>query len=107
MIGLARARREFGPKWHNVDKNGRRYKMPGLSDFQIAALACVRDDIVLRYEKRVGYERYVAYKAEGFDISCQIEALKKRRLIYYRSDGSKLFRLSSFAIDVLAKYPEY
>lgn len=107
MINLAQARREFGPKWYNVDRNGRRYKMPGLSDLQIAALACVRDDLVTRYERRVGYERYIAYAAEGHNVTCQMQALKKRCLIYYRSDGSKLFRLSSFAMYVLAKYPEF
>lgn len=107
MIGLAKARKEFGPKWHYEDRHGKRIKMPGLSDLQIAALACVRDNIVTRYEKRVGYERYVAYKAEGFDVTCQMQALKKRRLIYFRSDGSQLFRLSLFAMDVLSKYSEY
>jgi hypothetical protein len=107
MIGLVRARKEFGPKWHYENRAGKQIKMPGLSDLQIAALACVRDDTVTRYEKRVGYERYVAYRAEGFDVTCQIYALKKRRLIYFRSDGSRLFRLSSFAMDVLAKYSEY
>ena len=107
MINLARARKEFGPKWHYENAIGRRVKMPGLTDLQIAALACVRDDIVTRYERRVGYERYIAYRAEGFDVTCQMHALKKRRLIYFRSDGSKLFRLSSFTMDVLARYPEY
>lgn len=107
MIGFAKARKEFGPKWHYEDRHGKRIKMPGLSDLQIAALACVRDDIVTRYEKRIGYERYVAYRAEGFDVTCQMHALKKRRLIYFRSDGSKLFRLSMFAMDVLSRYPEY
>lgn len=107
MINLARAKREFGPKWYDYDRNGRRFKMPGLSDLQIAALACVRDDLVTKYERRVGYERYVAYSAEGHDVTCQMQALKNRRLIYYRSDGSKLFRLSSFAMDVLARYPEF
>src|ERR1700743_416136 len=101
MIGLAKARKEFGPKWRYENRHGKSIKMPGLSDLQIAALACVRDDIV------IGYERYVAYRAEGFDVPCQMHALKKRRLIYFRNDGSKLFRLSSFAIDVLARYPEY
>lgn len=107
MINLQKARKEFGPKWTYTDYRGRVRHMPGLSDLQVAALACVRDDLVTRHTSRVGYSRYVVYRAEGFDVTCQMHSLRERRLIYYRSDGSRLFRLSLFAMQVLERYPEY
>lgn len=83
----------------------RMYTLPALTDLQLAALAAARDGDVERYEKRVGYERYMAYRTHGFDVTCQIQALRKRRLIWFRPADE--VRPSPAGLEVLSEHPEY
>ena len=83
------------------------YTLPALTDLQLAALAAARDGDVERYEKRVGYERYVAYRAHGFDVTCQMQALRKRRLIWFRAAGDHQIRPSPAGLEVLKEHPEF
>lgn len=83
------------------------YTLPKLSDLQLGALAAVRDDEVEPYELRVGYDRYQAYRSHGFDVTCQIQSLRKRRLIRSKSDGSKRPVLTPHGAGILSEHPEY
>lgn len=96
-----------GPGTRFSYKTWKQYKLPKLTELQIAALACVRNGEITKYEKRVGYERFVAWKSNGFDITCQIHALKKRKLIRssYKRDG--LFILTPWGEQALEQHPEF
>lgn len=83
------------------------YTLPALTDLQIAALAAVRDGDVERYEKRVGYERFTAWRTHGFDVTCQMQALRKRRLVWLKSDVSQNPRLSPAGVEILKEHPAY
>ncbi|WP_316397316.1 hypothetical protein [Bradyrhizobium sp. 33ap4] len=83
------------------------YPLPKLTDLQLAALAAVRDGDVQRYEKRVGYDRFEAFRTHGFDVTCQMQSLKKRRCIRMKSDGSRTPQLTPAGVAVLAEHPEY
>lgn len=90
-----------------TDKGPRRFRLPQLTDLQLAALAAIRDGEAEKYEKRVGYERFVAYRCHGHDITCQVQALKKRRLIRYSYDGAKGLALTQFGVEALTAHPEF
>lgn len=86
---------------------GKMYKLPELTDLQLAVLAAARDNEVERYERRVGYERFTAYKAHGFDVTCQMQSLRKRRLVWFRAAGAHEIRPSPAGLEVLKSHPEF
>ncbi len=81
--------------------------MPDLTELQLAALAAIRDGDVEKYDKRVGYRVFIAYRTHGHDITCQSQSLRKRRLIRYDWQGTKMLAITDLGLEELAKHPEF
>ena len=87
------------------------YKLPRLTEMQLAVLACVRDDMV-RVQKnyRFGYHIVMYTVLKRFDVTNQIRSLRKRRLIKYPTRDSRHdahFSLTAWGLAELAEHPEF
>jgi hypothetical protein len=84
-----------------------------LTELQLAILAATRDGEVEPY---INYRlaRFVhfvpfAWRSHGFDVTCQVRALRKRELIKFKErfrEGT-LYVLSPAGDEELSKHPEF
>ena len=89
-----------------------KFRLPQLSQLQLAALAAVRDDEVRYTPMRLGYREVVKYTAHRFDVTYQMRSLRKRWLIRYnpqyrRSRNVTHFVLTKAGAERLAQHPEF
>ena len=82
---------------------------PRLTERQLAVLACVRDKDVMPKRVTIGWGTFTLYMAHGFNVTGQINSLKKRRLIRFdeRLRVGIRFACSDEGIDVLQQHPEF
>lgn len=82
---------------------------PKLTALQLATLACVRDREVAPKRVHIGWRVFTVYTAHGFNITKQINSLKKRRLI--RFDGllpvGARFAATAEGETALQQHPEF
>ena len=98
--------------------------MPKLTELQIAALACVRDNRVIPRPEPLGRRTILKYRAfpkvefpinvrpkdqRGFDVTSQIGSFRKRRLVRLRERlvEGPLYKLSPAGFEELDKHPEF
>jgi hypothetical protein len=87
------------------------YKLPRLTEIQLAVLACARDNMIRKGLRRFGHRLFVQYKVfDHFDVTTQVRSLTKRRLMKWpglnaRHDAQ--FILTSWGLAELAEHPEF
>jgi hypothetical protein len=86
------------------------YTLPKLSELQLAVLACARDDLIRIGKKYAAGRSFVVYFVWHFEVTCQVRALTKRRLIKWpgrdqRHDAH--FVLTAHGLAELAEHPEF
>jgi hypothetical protein len=87
------------------------YKLPRLTELQLAVLACARDDLIRKGVYRISYRlEFVEYRALGFVVTSQVRSLIKRRLMKWagrdgRHDAHIL--LTVWGLEALAQHPEF
>jgi hypothetical protein len=84
------AEKQFDPRKQRLSYatgSPKPYTLPKLTQLQLAVLACVRDAEVVPYIKYVPDKSWrgpvQAHKAHGFDVTSQINSLRKRKLIKF------------------------
>ena len=60
---------------------GYKYTRPKLTAKQIFALGAVRDNKLKKQHIKIGWQVFQTFSCEGVDITTQLKALRKRRLI--------------------------
>ena len=106
---------EFDPRTQRLSYRfspPRPYKLPQLTEMQVAVLACVRDDMVRGpFIKNVGWLKIQVFIVlNRFDVTKQIRSLRKRRLIKYPTRDSRHdahFSLTAWGLAELAEHPEF
>lgn len=117
----------FDPKTQRLSYasgNPKPYTLPKLTELQLAALACVRDDAVRPAIEYIGWRKLQKHFAlprgiparlsrknsRGFDVTRQVQSLRKRRLIKfcgYASNGLPVYELAPAGVEALAEHPEF
>jgi hypothetical protein len=84
-----------------------------LTELQLAVLAATRDNEVEPYinYKLAKFVRFIpfAWRSHGFDVTCQVCALRKRKLLTFKEryrEGA-VYDLSSAGAEELSKHPEF
>ena len=96
--------------------------LPKLTELQLAALACVRDNIVVPRIEYLSWRTLYVYRAfpnikvrvapsarRGFNVTSQIRSFRKRHLIKLRErlrEGN-VYELTPAGTEELARHPEY
>ena len=115
------ATKEFDPRKQRLSYasgSPKPYTLRKLTELQLAALACVRDNEVMPYMKYIPGKSWAgpvrAHKAHGFDITSQIKSLRKRRLIKFSdfdyarlNPAGALYTLTEWGLTELAQHPEF
>ena len=111
-------------KTHFKQRGKRGYYLvpyPKLIELQLAVLAALRDDLV-KVERVVAYygssgctgyrhayynRRFVVrHFVESFDVTMQLRALRRRKMIFYTGRASKLAPTKA-ALELLIQHPEF
>jgi hypothetical protein len=97
-------------------------RWPKLTELQIAALACVRDNVVIPRIEYLSWRTLTIYRAyprteacvppnarRGFNVTCQMKAFRKRKLIQIRERlrQGPVYDLTQVGADELAQHPEF
>ncbi len=112
---------EFDPKTQRLSFKfapPRAYKLPKLTEMQLAVLACARDDMIRKGVKYIWKNLpFVEYtvtvpfgKRRTFSVTTQVRSLTKRKLMKWagrdrRHDAH--FHLTAWGIETLAEHPEF
>jgi hypothetical protein len=96
--------------------------MRQLTELQIAALACVRDNLVIPTTETIGWRTFRKQRVRpdipvrlspkhrrGFDVTSQIRSFRKRRLLQIRErkyEGT-VYTLTPAGFAELEKHPEF
>jgi hypothetical protein len=96
--------------------------LPKLTELQIAALACVRDNVVVPRTEYLSRRTLTVYRAcprteavvhpkarRGFNVTCQMKSFRKRKLVQIRERlrEGPVYDLTQAGADELAKHPEF
>jgi hypothetical protein len=96
--------------------------LPRLTELQVAALACVRDNVIVPTVEYLSWRKLYVYRAfpgirvrvaprdrRGFNVTCQIHSFRKRGLVKLRErlrEGA-VYELTPAGIEELSRHPEY